>query len=147
MYQGTTPFVGNLYDMLNDPESQKAARYRTLFSIVCSHLALMCLDAVRWSDDGMRVVLISVRELEKALPKYFNHNNYRSLTKMMTAAGFRKVPQSQRSTPNCVSEYYHENFQRGRVDLLPGVFRPPDYVPQRIRKRLIKGTACSLVRV
>ena len=99
VYQGTTPFVGNLYDMLNDPTAQKAARYVAALYSGCAYCAHVCLSVwYRWSDDGMRVVLISVRELETALPKYFNHNNYRSLTKMMTAAGFRKVPVCPRRT-------------------------------------------------
>lgn len=121
-------------------------------------------NSFRWSEDGLRIQLLSPQALENILPKYFSHNNYRSLTKMLNANGFTKAcpPPPLFSTMQWVYhsffflfplfsvviyhfsrfsfsdaylqvpkkdshgvEYKHDMFQRGRLDLLPGVARAP----------------------
>lgn len=66
---------------------------------------------------------MDVAAIEEVLPRYFNHNNYRSLTKMLTACGFHKVQVSSRLANTIAAEYAHDSFLRGRTDLLTRVSR------------------------
>eukprot|EP00698_Gefionella_okellyi_P002576 TRINITY_DN12417_c0_g1_i1.p1 TRINITY_DN12417_c0_g1~~TRINITY_DN12417_c0_g1_i1.p1 ORF type:complete len:399 (+),score=88.63 TRINITY_DN12417_c0_g1_i1:62-1258(+) len=97
------PFVGNLFRMLDDPT---------------------CHAALRWTESGTGLLLCSQILLSQLLPKYFGHNSYRSLTKMLNANGFQKIPASRREQHMEGSEYRHQYFVRGRPDWLPLVVHP-----------------------
>jgi hypothetical protein len=86
---------------------------------------VICPDnaqAIRFSDDGLGVEILDPKVLSaEVLHKYFKHKNVSSFIRQLNNYGFRTIPVLMSSS--VVHCFAHDNFRRGRLDLLEGVKR------------------------
>ncbi|CAM9826038.1 unnamed protein product [Chrysoparadoxa australica] len=75
-----------------------------ILSYILSDERLIC---IRWKKDGTGFRIHQPKELERVLPKYFNHTKLTSFFRQLNLYGFRKKGQFA---------YTHTYFIRGRED-------------------------------
>lgn len=85
-------------------------------------------EIIEWTDDGEAFIVKAPKRLEKEiLHKYFKHSNFRSFSRQLSLYHFQKSNQYMRLDASDVMvrcwEYRHENFKRGRMDLMTGIKR------------------------
>ena len=69
---------------------------------------------ISWLSDGRGFIVSDADKLaDEVLPKFFNHGNFASFVRQLHFYGFHKT-----SLPTGKCEFQHENFLRGRKDLL-----------------------------
>ena len=94
-----TPFLTKLFDLVSDPAS---AQYIT------------------WVATGRTMLIVDAAGLAREiLPKHWRHNNVRSFFRQLNAYGFQR---SSGYLPGNL-QFFHENFIRGRRDLLSQITR------------------------
>jgi hypothetical protein len=94
-------FIRNVYEMAICPENSQA---------------------VSFSDDGLCVEIRDSKLLSsEILLKYFKHKNVSSFIRQLNNYGFKTIPVLLHSS--VVHCFAHDNFRRGRLDLLEGVTR------------------------
>jgi hypothetical protein len=85
----------------------------------------MCSDnaaAIGFSDDGLCLEVRDPKVLSEAiLQKYFKHKNVSSFIRQLNNYGFKTIPVLMSSS--IIHCFAHDNFRRGRLDLLEGVMR------------------------
>ena len=112
-------FVSKLFQMVNDAPN----------------------GLIHWSTAGASFTVTNTEEFSKlVLPHFFKHNNFSSFVRQLNMYGFHKVPQPQQGSlasaaadvaagpevsPLVLWEFAHENFIRGKPELLHMVRRKP----------------------
>jgi hypothetical protein len=85
----------------------------------------MCADnavAIGFSSDGLCLEIRDAKLLsELVLQKYFKHKNVSSFIRQLNNYGFKTIPVLMNSP--IVHCFAHDNFRRGRPELLEGVTR------------------------
>lgn len=89
------------------------------------HLINTCdPNIASWSDDG-KLFIVKDPELfaSDVIPQFFRHNNFASFVRQLNFYGFKKIKNDDsihvsHDNPNWW-KFKHENFLRGRPDLLP----------------------------
>lgn len=88
-----TPFIEKTYRMLESKDTD---------------------DLISWLPCGTGFVVSNADKLaSKVLPMFFNHGNFASFVRQLHFYGFHKT-----SLPTGACEFRHDNFLRGRHDLL-----------------------------
>ena len=107
------PFIQSLYDLLLSPPGVS-----------------FCEDTdslLSWSQSGEQVVFHdSERFASEICPKLFRHNKWASFTRLLNMYGFRKIPSGFPTSmygPSDTIVFMHDNFLRGRMDLLYTITR------------------------
>ena len=101
-------FLNKLYSMVDDPSTD---------------------ELIHWSNSGKSfIVEQQERFSEELLPRFFRHSKFKSFNRQLNLYGFHKVPSVYNRSlvaDNEVEtlEFSHEDFQRGRPDLLCFVVR------------------------
>jgi len=78
-----------------------------------------------WSTSGDSFTVRDVESFERqVLPQYFNHSKFSSFTRQLNFYGFQKIRlDADLQRNNSSVRFYHENFQRGKPDLLQKISR------------------------
>jgi hypothetical protein len=87
-------------------------------------------EVALWAEDGESFVVKNVEKFATAvLPQYFKHSNFSSFARQLNFYGFRKL----KAEPILTADYdartasyvrfYHENFQKGKPELLQHIKR------------------------
>ncbi len=87
-------------------------------------------DVALWAEDGESFVVKNVEKFAtNVLPQYFKHSNFSSFARQLNFYGFRKL----KAEPILTADYdartasyvrfYHENFQKGKPELLSNIKR------------------------
>lgn len=96
-----------------DP-SQPAPFLSKTYAVVCDPTTA---TTVSWSPDGNSFVVWQPAEFARdILPQYFKHNNFSSFVRQLNVYGFRKVHTDR-------WQFAHENFRRGKPELLAKIQR------------------------
>jgi regulator of replication initiation timing len=79
--------------------------------------------AIGFNADGDCLEIRNPRILgSDILPKYYKHKNVSSFVRQLNNYGFKTTPSAAGSS-DTLQSFYHENFRRGRLDLLGLVSR------------------------
>jgi hypothetical protein len=75
-----------------------------------------------WSEDGRKFVVKDTSKFAAThLPRYFKHSNFQSFVRQLNLYGFHTVKQDSKNDGSVV--FYHDDFRRGRQDLLTNITR------------------------
>jgi hypothetical protein len=75
-----------------------------------------------WSDDGQKFIVKDMSKFAAShLPRYFKHSNFQSFVRQLNLYGFHTVRQDSKS--DGVVVFCHDDFRRGRQDLLTNITR------------------------
>lgn len=90
------PFLTKLYELVEDEKTD---------------------DLVGWSADGRSFTVHKTTQFARdVLPRYFKHNNFSSFVRQLNQYGFHKQDPDNWT-------FGHENFRKGRKDLLVDITR------------------------
>jgi hypothetical protein len=99
---GWSKFTRNLFEMASSPDNGAA---------------------IGFNADGDCLEIRNPRLLgSDILPKYYKHKNVSSFVRQLNNYGFKTTPSAAGSS-DTMQSFYHENFRRGRLDLLGMVSR------------------------
>ncbi|KNE60163.1 hypothetical protein AMAG_05583 [Allomyces macrogynus ATCC 38327] len=113
-FAGTTPpvattFVQKLYALVSDPATD---------------------HVIYWTPSGTSFIVRNVAEFENLLPRYYKHRQFSSFIRQLNTYQFRKINRNPRGARGNLAldgptefEFAHEQFLRGRMDLLDNIKR------------------------
>eukprot|EP00475_Leptophrys_vorax_P020545 TRINITY_DN28139_c0_g1_i3.p1 TRINITY_DN28139_c0_g1~~TRINITY_DN28139_c0_g1_i3.p1 ORF type:complete len:263 (-),score=66.95 TRINITY_DN28139_c0_g1_i3:562-1350(-) len=100
--------------------------------MLCDHRFTQC---IRWDHDGKRFHVLNEDRLAKeVLPIFFKHSNIASFVRQLHTYGFKKLPKCVKSS---VSGFEHENFQRGKPELLVYITRKASDALSRQKSQIL----------
>ncbi|EJW05131.1 hypothetical protein EDEG_00778 [Edhazardia aedis USNM 41457] len=101
MHKGSPEFIEKLYQMLEDPTTDKF---------------------IRWNVNGLSFLIINPPEFaRKVLENHFKHGNLSSFVRQLNKYDFHKIKSSENileTFGNHVWEFKNDHFQRNRRDLM-----------------------------
>ena len=144
-HQDRGPIAPSALPRLHQPAPKLPLPPKTAVAGFVSKLFQMVNDApnglIHWSPAGTAFIVTNPEEFSKiVLPHFFKHNNFSSFVRQLNMYGFHKVPQPQQgslasatadatagpeASPLILWEFAHENFIRGKPELLHLVRRKP----------------------
>ncbi|KAJ3362271.1 hypothetical protein GGF32_006303 [Allomyces javanicus] len=104
-----TTFVQKLYALVSDPATD---------------------HVIYWTPSGTSFIVRNVAEFENLLPRYYKHRQFSSFIRQLNTYQFRKINRNPRGARGNLAldgptefEFAHEQFLRGRMDLLDNIKR------------------------
>ncbi|KNE55495.1 hypothetical protein, variant [Allomyces macrogynus ATCC 38327] len=85
---------------------------------------------IYWTPSGTSFIVRNVAEFENLLPRYYKHRQFSSFIRQLNTYQFRKINRNPRGARGNLAldgptefEFAHEQFLRGRMDLLDNIKR------------------------
>lgn len=108
----------------SSPEAKKRLKLDSFPSILHRMLSEEDLsEIITWLPHGHSWIITSKSRLvEEVIPKFFNHNNFKSFLRQVNGWGFIRINKGLDE-----GSYYHKSFLRGKPLLAKDIHRPPSF--------------------